>query len=112
MGIVSSKPKQDQATAETVQTVETTTTTTTTVETTVQRENSAKRSLPNDLEKQSHKKKKREFKGKDANKKKHCHNGELEERPEHLGPKGVRVPKKKVALLIGFNGTGYQGMQM
>ncbi|OBZ83508.1 tRNA pseudouridine synthase 1 [Choanephora cucurbitarum] len=112
MGIVSSKPKQDQATAETVQTVETTTTTTTTVETTVQRENSAKRSLPNDLEKQSHKKKKREFKGKDANKKKHCHNGELEERPEHLGPKGVRVPKKKVALLIGFNGTGYQGMQI
>ncbi|KAI7872073.1 pseudouridine synthase [Spinellus fusiger] len=27
-------------------------------------------------------------------------------------PKEPRLPKRKVALLIGFNGTGYQGMQI
>ncbi|CEG71386.1 Putative tRNA pseudouridine synthase [Rhizopus microsporus] len=31
---------------------------------------------------------------------------------EHSGPREPRVPKKKVALLIGFNGTGYQGLQL
>ncbi|KAI7898542.1 pseudouridine synthase [Cokeromyces recurvatus] len=36
----------------------------------------------------------------------------LEERPEHLGPREPRIPKKKVALLIGYNGTGYQGLQL
>jgi tRNA pseudouridine38-40 synthase len=36
----------------------------------------------------------------------------LQERPEHLGPREPRIPKKKVALLVGFNGTGYQGMQL
>ena len=35
-----------------------------------------------------------------------------DDRPERDGPKEPRIPKKKVALLIGFNGTGYQGMQM
>lgn len=28
------------------------------------------------------------------------------------GPKEPRLPKKKAALLLGFNGTGYQGMQL
>ncbi|KAI7856226.1 pseudouridine synthase [Circinella umbellata] len=28
------------------------------------------------------------------------------------GEKEERLPKKKVALLVGFNGTGYQGMQL
>lgn len=36
----------------------------------------------------------------------------LQTRPEHLGPREPRIPKKKVALLVGFNGTGYQGMQL
>ncbi|KAI8647704.1 pseudouridine synthase [Parasitella parasitica] len=36
----------------------------------------------------------------------------LQARPEHLGPREPRIPKKKVALLVGFNGTGYQGMQL
>jgi tRNA pseudouridine38-40 synthase len=36
----------------------------------------------------------------------------LQTRPERLGPKQTRVPKKKVALLVGFNGTGFQGMQL
>lgn len=38
--------------------------------------------------------------------------GELTPRPENLGPREERVRKTKVALLIGFNGTGYQGMQL
>lgn len=38
--------------------------------------------------------------------------GELTPRPESLGPREARVAKTKVALLIGFNGTGFQGMQM
>ncbi|KAF7722325.1 tRNA pseudouridine synthase 1 [Apophysomyces ossiformis] len=36
--------------------------------------------------------------------------GEPAPRPE--GPKAPRLPKKKVAMMIGFNGTGYQGMQI
>ncbi|KAI9269058.1 pseudouridine synthase [Phascolomyces articulosus] len=32
--------------------------------------------------------------------------------PQAEGEKEDRLPKKKVALLIGFNGTGYQGMQL
>ncbi|KAI9472349.1 MAG: pseudouridine synthase [Benjaminiella poitrasii] len=36
----------------------------------------------------------------------------LEARPDHLGPREPRIPKKKVALLIGYNGTGYQGLQL
>lgn len=36
----------------------------------------------------------------------------LQTRPEHLGPREPRIPKKKVALFVGFNGTGYQGMQL
>ncbi|KAG0168110.1 tRNA pseudouridine synthase 1 [Apophysomyces sp. BC1021] len=36
--------------------------------------------------------------------------GEAVPRPE--GPKAPRLQKKKVALMIGFNGTGYQGMQI
>ncbi|KAI9495703.1 pseudouridine synthase [Zychaea mexicana] len=35
-----------------------------------------------------------------------------QEKPEADGDKEPRLPKKKVALLIGFNGTGYQGMQL
>ena len=37
-------------------------------------------------------------------------NREPKERED--GEKEERLPKKKVALLIGFNGTGYQGMQL
>ncbi|KAI8047570.1 pseudouridine synthase [Gilbertella persicaria] len=102
MGIVSSKPKPETVT---------TTTTETTVKTVIE-EKSMKRASPADLEKTNSKKKKRPFKGKENKKKKHCHQGELEQRPEHLGPKEPRIPKKKVALLVGFNGTGYQGMQI
>jgi tRNA pseudouridine38-40 synthase len=36
----------------------------------------------------------------------------VQTRPQHDGPRDPRVPKKKVALLIGFNGTGFQGMQL
>mgnify|MGYP001221395624 CR=1 FL=1 len=38
--------------------------------------------------------------------------GEVKDESEHLGPREPRIPKKKVALLVGFNGTGYQGMQL
>ncbi|KAI9310648.1 pseudouridine synthase, partial [Dichotomocladium elegans] len=38
--------------------------------------------------------------------------GAKEKRPDTDEPKEQRIPKKKVALMIGFNGTGYQGMQM
>ncbi|OAD71357.1 hypothetical protein PHYBLDRAFT_114506 [Phycomyces blakesleeanus NRRL 1555(-)] len=34
-----------------------------------------------------------------------------DDRPQQTGEKEPRLPKKKVAMLIGFNGTGYQGMQ-
>ncbi|KAI9029988.1 pseudouridine synthase [Phycomyces nitens] len=34
-----------------------------------------------------------------------------DDRPPQTGEKEPRLPKKKVAMLIGFNGTGYQGMQ-
>ncbi|CAO3607065.1 unnamed protein product [Mucor hiemalis] len=36
----------------------------------------------------------------------------LQTRPESLGPREPRIPKKKVALMVGFNGTGFQGMQL
>lgn len=38
--------------------------------------------------------------------------GGLQLRPESLGPREPRIPKKKVALFVGYNGTGYQGMQL
>lgn len=38
--------------------------------------------------------------------------GGLQARPESLGPREPRIPKKKVALFVGYNGTGYQGMQL
>lgn len=38
--------------------------------------------------------------------------GGLQVRPDCLGPREPRIPKKKVALFVGYNGTGYQGMQL
>ncbi|KAI8889958.1 pseudouridine synthase [Backusella circina FSU 941] len=35
----------------------------------------------------------------------------VQTRPQQEGPREPRVPKRKVALMIGFNGTGFQGMQ-
>ena len=64
------------------------------------------------------KKKRQQFKKKESWAKKEGKEGKaskaggLQARPEHLGPREPRVPKKKVALLVGFNGTGYQGMQL
>jgi tRNA pseudouridine38-40 synthase len=75
----------------------------------------------NDSQQQSKKKKSAHFKKKDSwgkkeggNKKsaKSEESGGLQTRPERLGPREPRIPKKKVALLVGFNGTGYQGMQL
>lgn len=37
---------------------------------------------------------------------------EGEEREENEGEKKERLPKRKVALLIGYCGTGYLGLQM
>lgn len=54
-------------------------------------------------------------KGKKDNKEQKKERGEgkgFQTRPESLGPKEPRIPKKKVALMVGFNGTGYQGMQL
>jgi tRNA pseudouridine38-40 synthase len=64
----------------------------------------------NKKNKHAHFKKKDSWAKKEGNKK--PKGGELQERPEHLGPREPRIPKKKVALLVGFNGTGYQGMQL
>jgi tRNA pseudouridine38-40 synthase len=72
-----------------------------------------KRSAPVD-QAQPEKKSKKKFKKKETwgqNKPK-TGVSNLQTRPERLGPKEPRVPKKKVALLVGFNGTGYQGMQL
>lgn len=89
-------------------------TTSTSTVTTIKQETvqiGTKRSVPNDDETQKVKKK---FKKKETWGKNKPRTGvsNLQKRPEHLGPKETRIPKKKVALLIGFNGTGYQGMQL
>lgn len=34
-----------------------------------------------------------------------------QENNEHIALDGKRLPKKKVALMLGYNGSGYQGMQ-
>ena len=36
----------------------------------------------------------------------------IEDEDDPNEPKEPRKPKKKVAVLVGFCGTGYQGMQM
>lgn len=35
-----------------------------------------------------------------------------EEKDETDGPKEKRLPKKRAAVLVGYCGTGYHGMQM
>ncbi|KAG1139619.1 hypothetical protein G6F37_003230 [Rhizopus arrhizus] len=58
------------------------------------------------------KKKTRQEKKKTKEPKQDNRRGYKDPRPEDQGPREPRVPKKKVALLVGFNGTGYQGMQL
>lgn len=48
----------------------------------------------------------REYKGKNKRAER-----KWEPRPEGDGPKEPRLPKRKVALFVGFSGSGYNGMQ-
>lgn len=88
-----------------------------------ERQHSSKRSFSSDNEQEQKqqpnkkKNKKAHFRKKDSWAKKEGGNKKakgdtVQTRPERLGPRDPRIPKKKVALLVGFNGTGYQGMQM
>ncbi|KAI8094631.1 pseudouridine synthase [Thamnidium elegans] len=82
----------------------------------------SKRSIDADQDsRESHSKKKRHFNKKDSWAKKEKKGkeggskpsaGGLQARPDSLGPREPRIPKKKVALLVGYNGSGYQGMQL
>jgi tRNA pseudouridine38-40 synthase len=80
----------------------------------------SKRSFNSDeVESNPSKKKRGQFKKKNSwakkegkDKKMKNETGGLQTRPESLGPREPRIPKKKVALMVGFNGTGYQGMQL
>lgn len=69
-------------------------------------------STPNKKKKAQFKKKNSWAKKEGKDKKMKNETGGLQTRPESLGPKEARIPKKKVALMVGFNGTGYQGMQL